>query len=203
MIIKVCGMRHPENISRLSQLAIDWMGFIFYEKSPRYIGIEKIKTESDSLKRVGVFVNAPYEQLLEKAAIYQLDFLQLHGNETPELCQALRKQGFSVIKAFSVSSETDLEKTKEYENCTDFFLFDTKCAGYGGSGRQFDWSILSSYQGKTPFLLSGGIHPESAEAIKNFTHPQFTGIDLNSGFEIEPGLKDVGQLEVFLEKVAH
>jgi len=201
MIVKVCGMRHPENISQLAQLEIDWMGFIFYEKSPRYVGTEPITVENDSLKKVGVFVNATYEQLTKMAATHQLDCLQLHGNETPELCQALREQGFFVIKALSVSTTEDLEKTKDYENQADFFIFDTKCAGYGGSGKQFDWSILASYQGETPFLLSGGIHPESVEAIKNFTHPQFAGIDLNSGFEIEPGLKDVEKLKEFLGKI--
>ena len=138
---------------------------------------------------------------METAVAYRLDYLQLHGNEPPELCQALREQGFSIIKAFSVSAIADLEKTNDYENCADFFLFDTKCANYGGSGMQFDWSVLFSYQGKTPFLLSGGIHPGSVEAIKNFEHPRFTGIDLNSGFEIEPGLKDVEKLEEFLGKL--
>jgi len=201
MIVKVCGMQHPENISQLSLLEVDWMGFIFYEKSPRYAGNGNIVAKNGSLKRVGVFVNATYQQLVETAAAYQLDYLQLHGDESPELCHTLRGKGFPVIKAFSVSAVADLEKTIDYENCADFFLFDTKCANYGGSGEQFDWSILSSYQGKTPFLLSGGIHPGSVEAIKNFEHPQFAGIDLNSGFEVEPGLKDIRKLTVFLDKL--
>ena len=201
MIVKVCGMRNAENISQLSQLEVDWIGFIFYEKSPRYVGNEHTKTENGSLKRIGVFVNATYEQLAETATAHQLDYLQLHGDESPEFCHALREKGFSLIKAFSVSTVADLDKTSDYENCTDFFLFDTKCAGYGGSGVQFDWSILASYQGKTPFLLSGGIHPESVEAIKSLEHPQFAGIDLNSGFEVEPGLKDVDKLEEFLSKI--
>ena len=196
-------MRHPENISQLSQLEVDWMGFIFYEKSPRCVGSEHTKANHGSLKRVGVFVNATYQQLTEAAAAHQLDYLQLHGDESPEICQTLREQGFNIIKAFSVIDTADLEKTKEYENRTDFFLFDTKCAGYGGSGKQFDWLILSSYEGKTPFLLSGGIHPESAEAIKNFEHPQFVGIDLNSGFEVEPGLKNIQKLSTFLSKLKY
>jgi phosphoribosylanthranilate isomerase len=203
-------MRHPENISQISRLEVNWMGFIFYEKSPRCVrtidGMARNHPinkaiENDSMKKVGVFVNATYRQMVETAAAHGLNYLQLHGNESPELCQALREQGFFVIKAFSVGAAADLQRTNEYENCADFFLFDTKCAGYGGSGKQFDWSMLASYQGKTPFLLSGGIHPGSIEAIKNFTHPQFAGIDLNSGFEIEPGLKDADKLEEFLDKI--
>ena len=213
MIVKVCGIRNTENISRLSRLKIDWMGFIFYEKSPRYVGEDATEGATRShpfsvasgaayrQKKVGVFVNATCRQLAETAAAYRLDYLQLHGDESPELCRALRAQGFSIIKAFSIGAVTDLKETTEYENCADFFLFDTKCTNYGGSGMRFDWSILSSYRGKTPFLLSGGIHPGSVEAIKNFEHPQFAGIDLNSGFEIKPGLKDVEKLEVFLGKL--
>ncbi len=204
MIVKVCGMRDAENISQLSRLNVDWIGFIFYEKSPRYVqAIDGVNgaVENYSLKKVGVFVNAAYQQIMEMAAAYRLDYIQLHGSESPVFCQTLREQGFSVIKAFSVSTAADLEKINEYEGSADFFLFDTKCTGYGGSGKQFDWSILASYQGKTPFLLSGGINPESAGAVKNFTHPQFAGIDLNSGFEIEPGLKDIRKLEFFLDKI--
>ncbi len=200
MIVKVCGMRDAENISQLSRLNVDWIGFIFYEKSPRYVqAIDGVNgaVENYSLKKVGVFVNAAYQQIMEMAAAYRLDYIQLHGSESPVFCQTLREQGFSVIKAFSVSTAADLEKINEYEGSADFFLFDTKCTGYGGSGKQFDWSILASYQGKTPFLLSGGINPE----IKNFTHPQFAGIDLNSGFEIEPGLKDIRKLEFFLDEI--
>lgn len=210
MIIKVCGMREPENIRQVAGLDIDWMGFIFYERSPRKItdGAERhdavIRTSASRprLKRVGVFVNASPEEMMETAAVYQLDYLQLHGNETPDDCHALQKRGYSLIKAFSVATADDLKRTSGYEGRADYFLFDTKCKGYGGSGKQFDWSVLEAYEGETPFLLSGGIRPESAEAIRRFCHPRFAGIDLNSGFEIEPGLKDTHQLENFIRDLA-
>lgn len=201
MIVKVCGMRDVENISRISSLQIDWIGFIFYEKTPRYAGNLNPAIETGSLKRVGVFVNATHRQLIETAKTYRLDYLQLHGDESPEFCRMLHEQGFSLIKAFPVNSVADFDKTDDYEGCADFFLFDTKCGSYGGSGRQFDWTILSSYQGNTPFLLSGGITPESVEAINNLKHPLLAGIDLNSGFEIAPGLKDANKLSKLLDKV--
>jgi phosphoribosylanthranilate isomerase len=152
---------------------------------------------------VGVFVNATIESMMEKASAYKLDYLQLHGNESPEDCHTLQKRGYSLIKAFPIATKEDFEKTREYEGRVDYFLFDTRCEGYGGSGKRFDWSILTEYKGETPFLLSGGIRPENAEAIRNFRHPRFAGIDLNSGFEIEPGLKDVDKLKNFIQQILH
>ena len=119
----------------------------------------------------------------------------------PEDCHALQKRGYSLIKAFQIATACDLEQTTNYEGRVDYFLFDTKCNSYGGSGKQFDWSVLEAYRGKTPFLLSGGIRPESAGAIRSFRHPRLAGIDLNSGFEIEPGLKDIGKLKEFLKAI--
>ncbi len=221
-------MKDPENIKEVAALeGIDWLGFIFYEKSPRYIGNCKIdildisrdkaclvsKTDKHrtslmpetrqalSLQKIGVFVNATEEQLMDAYNTYTLDYLQLHGDESPELCHSLQKRGIHLIKAFSIASENDLEKTMAYEGRVDYFLFDTKCDQYGGSGKQFDWSVLTAYTGNTPFLLSGGINPESAESINNFHHPRFAGIDLNSGFEIEPGIKDVASLSHFLSQL--
>ena len=156
-----------------------------------------------STKKVGVFVNATIESMMEKASTYKLDYLQLHGNESPEDCHTLQKRGYSLIKAFPIATKEDFEKTREYEGRVDYFLFDTRCEGYGGSGKRFDWSILTEYKGETPFLLSGGIRPENAEAIRNFRHPRFAGIDLNSGFEIEPGLKDVDKLKNFIQQILH
>mgnify|MGYP001733116714 FL=1 len=140
---------------------------------------------------------------METASAYKLDYLQLHGNESPEDCHTLQKRGYSLIKAFPIASKEDFKKTKEYEGRVDYFLFDTRCEGYGGSGKRFDWSILTGYKGETPFLLSGGIRPENAEAIRNFRHPRLAGIDLNSGFEIEPGLKDVDKLKNFIQQILH
>jgi phosphoribosylanthranilate isomerase len=216
MIIKVCGMRNPENIREVEGLGIDWMGLIFFAGSPRKImdngqwtmdNCDKrysncqLSIVNCQLKRVGVFVNASLEEMMETATTFQLDYLQLHGNETPEDCHALQKRGYSLIKAFSVATADDLERTSSYEGRVDYFLFDTKCDNYGGSGKQFDWSVLEAYTGETPFLLSGGLRPESAGAIRSFHHPRLAGIDLNSGFEIEPGLKDVEKLKRFIHDI--
>lgn len=208
MIIKVCGMREPQNIREVAALAINWIGFIFYERSKRFVErcpTEQQATDSEQLspKKVGVFVNATIESMMEKASAYKLDYLQLHGNESPEDCHTLQKRGYSLIKAFPIATKEDFEKTREYEGRVDYFLFDTRCEGYGGSGKRFDWSILTEYEGETPFLLSGGIRPENAEAIRNFRHPRFAGIDLNSGFEIEPGLKDIDKLKNFIQQILH
>ena len=208
MIIKVCGMREPQNIREVAALAINWIGFIFYERSKRFVErcpTEQQATDSEQLspKKVGVFVNATIESMMEKASTYKLDYLQLHGNESPEDCHTLQKRGYSLIKAFPIATKEDFEKTREYEGRVDYFLFDTRCEGYGGSGKRFDWSILTGYKGETPFLLSGGIRPENAEAIRNFRHPRFAGIDLNSGFEIEPGLKDIDKLKNFIQQILH
>ena len=222
MLIKVCGMRDPENIRQVATTGIDWMGFIFYAKSPRRFGsvdsgqltddsLKKTNSNHSSnyllstinrqLKKVGVFVNATPEYMMETANLYKLDYLQLHGNESPDTCYALQKRGYAIIKAFSIASADDLTSTTEYEGRADYFLFDTKCNGYGGSGKQFDWSILASYNGNTPFLLSGGIAPDSVDAVRNFRHPQLAGIDLNSGFETEPGMKDAEKIKTFIDKI--
>lgn len=198
-------MREPENIRQVAALCINWMGFIFYNKSPRSILNRDLRIEDKGLgdiKKVGVFVNATIEEMLETAAYHQLDYLQLHGNESPEDCYTLQKRGYALIKAFSVETEQDFTQTSAYEGRVDYFLFDTKCNSYGGSGKQFDWSVLAAYKGETPFLLSGGINPDSVGPIKNFTHPRFIGIDLNSGFETEPGLKDVEKIKSFIQEVS-
>lgn len=217
MLIKVCGMREPENIRQVAETGIDWMGFIFYARSARSIDNGKWTIENErkssslnnsqfsilnfQLKRVGVFVNATPEEMMETAARYQLDYLQLHGNDSPDICHTLHKRGYAIIKAFSIATEEDLKPVADYEGRADYFLFDTKCSSYGGSGKQFDWSVLSAYKGQTPFLLSGGINPDSAEALRNFSHPKLAGIDLNSGFETSPGMKDVEKLKTFINKI--
>lgn len=201
MKIKVCGMRSPENIRRIETLDIDYMGFIFYHGSPRRVFGDDECLHAIRLcakRKVGVFVNEALEQMLEMADLYRLDMLQLHGDESPETCIALQQSGYSVIKAFSVASVEDFGKTGDYPDCIDYFLFDTKCAGYGGSGKRFDWSLLESYTGNVPFLLSGGLTPDSMHDVCLLEHARFAGIDLNSGFEISPAIKDVGKLEKFI-----
>ena len=189
-------MREAKNIEAVEQLGLDWMGFIFYPPSPRYVD-EAISYLPKQMKRVGVFVNSSYPEIVIKAKKFGLTHLQLHGNESPSDCLSLHNEGYQVIKAISVKSAMDLNQTTIYESCVDYFLFDTKTKLKGGSGEQFDWGILSKYQGNTPFLLSGGIGPDSVEKLKEFSHPKLVGYDLNSQFEIVPGLKDITKLTAF------
>lgn len=197
MIIKVCGMRNPENIRAVEQLNMDWMGFIFYPQSKRYVPDNETLVHSIrqcKKIKVGVFVNTETDEILEKAAIYQLDMIQLHGKETVSQCRKLKEHHYQVIKAFSIESAVDLKMTHAYKDVVDFFLFDTKCEGYGGSGKRFDWSVLEAYREDIPFLLSGGISLDQITDINRFQHDQMKGIDVNSGVEIEPALKDIEKL---------
>jgi len=191
-------MREAENIREVEALGIDLMGFIFWPKSSRYVS-EVPGYMPTSCKRVGVFVDEDPEQVMRIADTYALDIIQLHGSESPEAVRRLHNRG--IIKAISVKCREDIATYKAYEGMVDYFLFDTKAQLPGGSGQQFDWNILSAYDGKTPFLLSGGIGPEDAERIRAFHHPQCVGIDLNSRFEQSPGLKDVHKLKTFLQKI--
>ena len=236
MNVKVCGMRDADNIREVSQLDIDMMGFIFYPKSPRYVKmlsskagiipdysaerIQKLSATDDERKtvgettalklpaRVGVFVDDMPQNIVTRVYNYDLDYVQLHGEEPRETIENLRatlepdiKPGIKIIKAISVGSAEDIQKYKEYVGAVDLFLFDTKCKTVGGSGEQFDWQVLDAYDGDTPFLLSGGIGPDDVERVKAFHHPKCIGIDLNSKFEIEPGLKDVEKLKKFIRQV--
>jgi len=201
MIIKVCGMREDENIRAVERLDIDWIGFIFYPCSPRYVPDEKRYAASIRRcvkKKAGVFVNTGTDEMLRTAARLQLDYVQLHGNESPDTCRLIQDNGYPVIKAFSVASANDLKQAETYEAAVSFFLFDTKCEGYGGSGRRFDWNILNNYQGNTPFLLSGGITPGSLDDVLQFHHPLLAGIDLNSGFETAAAMKNTVELQQFV-----
>ena len=222
MVIKVCGMRDAQNIREVSQLGVDMIGMIFYPKSPRYVEMQSshagiipdyakedinIKS-SKSPARVGVFVDDMVQNIVTRVVNYHLDYVQLHGNEPREMCENLRltldpdiRPGIKIIKAISVSDASDIQKYKEYVGAVDLFLFDTKCKTVGGSGRQFDWQVLEQYDGEIPFLLSGGIGPDDASRLHAFHHPKCIGIDLNSRFEIEPGVKDVEKLKGFLNEI--
>ncbi len=230
MIIKVCGMRDADNIREVSELDIDMMGFIFWKDSPRFVrmisshaGIipdyseerlnknsGKVVDDQHRIKRVGVFVDDMPQTIVTRIYNYELDYVQLHGEESCIMIDNLRRTlepdirtGVKIIKTISVSSAEDIEKTKQYEGCVDLFLFDTKCPTMGGSGDKFDWSVLSAYKGNVPFLLSGGIGMDDVDKIKSFQHPQFAGVDVNSCFETEPGVKDVEKLRLFIEKLRH
>ena len=198
VIIKVCGMRDGQNIREVEQLGADWIGLIFWPKSKRYVS-ERPAYLPEKAKRVGVFVDADLEEVRRLAQDYALDILQLHGSESPEYARQLRKR--TVIKAFNIATKEDFRQTEPYEGSVDYFLFDTKGKAVGGNGEKFDWSVLASYEGTTPFLLSGGIGPDDAEAVKAFHHPRCIGIDLNSKFELSPALKNVNQLREFIKKI--
>ena len=197
-LIKVCGMRESDNIREVAALRPDWMGFIFWPRSSRYVSTlpEYMPTQ---VKRVGVFVDEAIETVRQIAKDYALDLIQLHGKESPEYASELRE--WKVIKAFNIASAEDLAQTEAYEGVVDYFLFDTKGKSVGGNGEKFDWDVLRHYHGETPFLLSGGIGPDDAERVKAFHHPRCIGIDLNSRFETEPGIKDVTKLREFIKQI--
>jgi len=203
MLIKVCGMRDKDNIRAVENLGIYIMGFIFYNKSSRYFynggSSENIPLKC---KRAGVFVNMDIDEIDDIAKEMQLDYIQLHGDETPSFCREVKERGYSVIKAFHIETEHDLSSIdKEYHNNCDLLLFDTKCSGYGGSGKQFDWNILNNYTGPTPFFLSGGLGIENLDNVKNFKNKYFMGVDLNSKFESSPGIKDIKLLEQYITEI--
>ncbi len=198
MIVKVCGMREADNIRAVEQLGIDWMGFIFWPKSSRYVS-ELPAYLPEQCKRVGVFVDEDLAGILARTDIYGLDIIQLHGKETADTCRLLKAStGKMVIKALNIATKDDLLLAKDYEDAADYLLFDTKAQMVGGNGKKFDWSVLQHYKGTTPFILSGGIGPDDAARVKAFHHSMMAGIDLNSRFETKPALKDVKKLKSFL-----
>lgn len=192
-------MRDSENIRAIEQTKADLMGFIFHPKSPRFVA-SLPEYMPKKQKRVGVFVNASLEQILAKAQKFSLEYIQLHGDEPPAFCSELKNRGLKVIRALRIANADDIIRAESY-NMADLMIFDTKTELYGGSGKKFNWQLLEDYKGCVPFLLSGGIRSDTFEEIKAFFHPQFAGIDLNSGFEISPALKDVGKLNNFIEKI--
>ncbi len=212
MLVKVCGMKYPDNMTALGALPVDMMGMIFYPPSSRFLDDAATAAfvadpeNLPGLRRVGVFVNAGIDEVLNRVHDYGLDYVQLHGTESPEYCaELLRIWSFStarsaqLIKAFSVDRKFDFSDTAAYAPHCRYFVFDTKGEGFGGTGRQFDWGLLDAYRGRTPFLLSGGIAPDSAPAIRRLHHPQLAGVDINSRFEEEPGKKDIPAIAAFLQ----
>lgn len=199
-IIKVCGMTDGENIRQTEQLGVDFIGFIFYPRSPRFL-FEMPTYLPVRSRRIGVFVNESKDNILMYADRFGLDYIQLHGNESPEYCHNLQAAGMKLIKAFSIATPRDLSSVSAYEGLCQYYLFDTKTPQYGGSGNQFDWTLLNRYTGNTPFLLSGGINQYSAVAIRNFHHPRIAGVDINSRFESSLGLKDIGRIQTFIREL--
>lgn len=198
MKIKVCGMREAGNIRDVALLGPDFLGFIFYPQSKRYAGgiDEQLLAEiSPEIKKTGVFVNASVNEIREKQRAFGLEAIQLHGDETPGLCEQIKNSDVQVIKAFGIDDSFDFNVLATYAGVVDHFLFDTKTAGYGGSGRTFNWRILDQYQLEIPYFLSGGLNPENINEILNVADDRLFAADLNSGFEIAPAIKNITDLK--------
>lgn len=190
--LKVCGMRDPVNILAIAKLRPEMMGFIFYPESPRFVGddFEIPDGLDENIKRVGVFVNAPTHEMLQMKEKFRLDYLQLHGGESVEQVAALKNKGARIIKVFSIDDDFDFEQTKPYQDHVNYFLFDTKGKYRGGNAKTFNWGVLSLYNQQVPFLLSGGLTPENIAGIESLTVMNLYGVDMNSGIEVNPALKD-------------
>ena len=210
MRIKVCGMTSAEQVLQLDEMGVEFAGFIFYPKSPRYVykfmprpAIKKIKGKG--INKVGVFVNAPIEEVLETVDDCGLYIVQLHGDETPKYCEKIADY-VTVVKAFRLREDDNiLWKVKDYQDVADMFLFDTEGAGYGGTGRKFDWNMLHGLNIRKPFFLSGGIEHDDTNKLKEFVkdpvaHDLFS-IDVNSKFETSPGVKDMDKLRDFIKTI--
>lgn len=201
--LKICGMKFSENILEISQLNPDFLGFIFYNKSPRNFEGE-IPDLPNEIKKVGVFVNVSSGEILQKAEQHNLDFIQLHGNESSQFCSEIQTV-IPVIKAFSIDEDFDFGTLNEYQNSCDYFLFDTKGKNHGGNGMTFDWSLLDNYKLDKKYFLSGGISLENApkllEFLKTKSAESCFAIDINSQFENQPGLKNTAKITEFKSKL--
>lgn len=207
MMIKVCGMRDAQNIREVDALGVEMIGFIFWPGSKRFVE-KKPEYMPENARRVGVFVNADPEEIVHTVKEYGLHYVQLHGDEDLAYVTSLHKLFLAsemraprIVRAISVSSRSSVLKAMMWDGYVDGILFETPTNGYGGSGISFDWSLLSSYRGRTPFFLTGGIGPQSLDALKEFEHPMWLGVDLNSRFESEPGVKDISLLKPFIEEL--
>ncbi len=200
--VKICGNAEQENFIKVCNLQPYYVGFIFYEKSKRFVANPfKVKQPKGiKAKRVGVFVNSNVQEISSKVKEFNLDIIQLHGDETPEFCTKISKIK-PVFKAFQINNNFNFNILTSYYSSCYYFLFDTSSNQYGGSGKKFNWSLLSNYKLEKPFILSGGIGEEDAEIIKKMNHPKMIGIDVNSKFEISPGVKNISKLSKFLNKL--
>ena len=221
MIVKVCGLSDGENIKEVIKAGANWIGMIFWPQSPRFVsmirsyagilpdrGSLNAAAQSKDMRRVGVFVDEMAQNIITRVVNYNLDFIQLHGNEGMTLIDNLRntlvpsiRKELGIIKTISISAPEDFRRCDDYEEGIDYFLFDTKCAEKGGSGRKFEWQWLNEYRGRRPFLISGGIGPDDVEAVKAITHPLCYGVDINSKFETSPGIKDAEAVRQFIQTI--
>lgn len=201
MKLKVCGMRDENNLTNLLKINPDFIGLIFHEKSPRNVSIPiKIELPKNTFL-TGVFVDESEAFIIRKISENGLKAIQLHGQESPIFCKKIKELNQKVIKAFNIHSEFDFSALDEYTPYCDYFLFDAFGKNAGGNGITFDWELLKNYTGKTPFFLSGGIDSDMAKTLKEIKHSKFKGVDINSKFEIEPGLKDIEKVNLFKDKI--
>ncbi len=203
--IKVCGMRDESNIKALVKVNPDYIGFIFYSGSERYVG-DNFDTGildfiPDSIYRVGVFVNADKNYVFEKVKAFGLNLIQLHGGESADFCRELSHDGIPVIKVFGINEGFDFNSVIPFKPFCKYFMFDTECRTYGGSSRKFDWDSLNKYDNEKPVFLSGGIGPEDADSINGLYNLNIHAVDINSRFEKAPGLKDISQVRKFIKKI--
>jgi phosphoribosylanthranilate isomerase len=201
--LKVCGMREKVNIMEVARAHPDYMGFIFFRRSPRFVG-DSFQIPPDfpaSITRVGVFVDEPQNNIEKMAHQHGLHLVQLHGSETPEVCSSLRASGLGVIKVFSLDNNFDFAGTKRYRDVTDFFLFDTKGKLQGGNGRAFDWKVLEKYDQQKPFFLSGGITPDNVNEGILRAGLNIHAVDVNSGVEIMPAVKDPSRIKALQNRI--
>lgn len=190
--IKICGLNDYNNIQEVIQLQPDFVGFIFYPLSKRNFSLNILPLIPKEVKKVGVFVDAHLEEIIKKVKMYHLDFVQLHGQESPEFCKQLKNKGIEIIKAFGINKNFDFQLIKSYEPYCAYFLLDAET---GGSGKTFDWNLLEKYKSQKPFLLAGGISLENLIEVLNLNHPQLLGLDWNSHWEIQPGIKNISLLK--------
>ena len=200
LLIKVCGITDLDQLNQLAEYSVDYVGLNFYPDSPRYLRDTKLSNPTPDLKKVGVFVNASEEDIYKTASDFALDIIQLHGDEEPEFVAKI-SQRYPVIKAFGLDDSFDFQQLQGYEDYVAYFLFDTRAKTYGGSGKQFDWQLLEQYQGSKPYLLSGGIRPGDITNILAIEDDRLIGIDVNSGFETSPGIKDMKLIKTLTEEL--
>jgi phosphoribosylanthranilate isomerase len=202
--VKVCGIRDISNSREVADTGPDFMGFIFYPGSKRFVGDNPeflLDKFHPNIRKVAVFVNENKDKVIEISKRYAFDLVQLHGNESVDYCHSLKLSGIKTIKAFGVSVRFDFQLLEPYLQSCDYFLFDTQTKSHGGSGIKFNWDELAGYKLEKPFFLSGGIGPEDSDAIRGFKHPALYAIDINSRFEVEPGVKDVNQVKAFIKNI--
>jgi phosphoribosylanthranilate isomerase len=209
MRVKVCGMTQLEQVRKLDEMGVDFAGFIFYPKSPRYVVRHMegplLKKEKLHLGKVGVFVNTTYEDVMKQVDAYGLDMVQFHGDETTRFCEQISNY-VSVIKVFRMGDDDPVSWIiRPYEEVSDMFLFDTEGAGYGGTGKKFNWDLLKKATVNKLFFLSGGIEPGDTEKLKAFeaepAAEKLFSIDINSKFETSAGVKDLKKVKEFVDKL--